>query len=251
MQDFNKVNGVYTFDSSDYGIVFTTTEVGNMAYQAVGDNVEVNRQKLASIINRPLDNFVFAMQTHSDNFHEVTAGDCGRGVLSFEDGIADVDCLFTFDSTVVLNAFFADCTPVYVYSKNNTFFAIIHAGWQGTVKGIVYKCLNHFREIGVNLNDLQVVIGPSISQERFEVEADVINKIEELSMIDGSSCYNQISEFKYLADVKKLNKLQAVAAGIKNENIAVSEICSYNDELLFSFRENNNTGRMLGCIYKK
>lgn len=251
MEKFKLVNEIYTYDDQCYGIHFTTSHNGNMAYQADGENVLENRQNFADSINKRLADFVFAKQMHTANCQLVTGADKGRGVYSFESGIEEVDCLYTFEKDLVLNAFYADCTPVYIYDQSQTFFSIIHAGWQGSVKGIVYKALMEFQSLGVDINNLKVVIGPSISKEKFEVESDVISLIDQLDMIEGSQCYEQISQDKYLADVKKINKLQAIACGVAENNIYVSDICSYQDKNLFSFRQQNKTGRMLACIYKK
>lgn len=251
MEKFKLNNGLYEYDSEDYKIVFTSKKLGNMAYQATGDNVLANRTKVSELIDMPLDKFVFAKQTHSSNFYEVTKDDLGRGVHSFEDGIEDVDCLYTFDSDIVLCAFYADCTPVYITSSKYNLTCVIHAGWQGTVKGIVFKAIEHFKSLGISPTDLDVVIGPSISKANFEVESDVIEAINKLEMIDGAQTYEQINDTKYKADVKLVNKLLAMAAGVLEDNIYVSEICTYDEDNLFSYRKQNETGRMIACIYKK
>ncbi|WOO89689.1 peptidoglycan editing factor PgeF [Mollicutes bacterium LVI A0078] len=251
MERFVKDGIVYDYQNEDYKIVFTNIDGGNMAYQAFGDNVLENRKAVASKINRKLDDFIFAKQCHSSDIAEVKSSDKGRGVYSFEDGIEDVDCLYTFDSDVVLCAFYADCTPVYIMSKKHNLSCMIHAGWQGTVKAIVYKAIEHFKTLGIEPSDLEVVIGPSISFENFEVESDVIELINKLDMIETNLCYTQINDIKYKADVKLINKLQAVASGVPETNIYTSQICTVEDENLFSFRQNNQTGRMIACIYKK
>lgn len=251
MEKFIKDGIIYDYQHEAYKIVFTNSDGGNMAYQAVGDNVYANRQAVANKIGKELSQFVFAKQSHSANIYEVTAEDAGRGVESFEDGIEDVDCLYTFDTELVLSAFYADCTPVYIISKADNLTCVIHAGWQGTVKAIVFKAIEHFKSLGIDPANLEVVIGPSISKANFEVEADVIELINKLDMIETNLCYEQINDIKYKADVKLINKLQALAAGVLEQNIYVSKICTYDSEDLFSFRQNNETGRMISCIYKK
>ncbi len=252
MEKFIKDGIVYEYrENEDYKIIFTNSDGGNMAYQASGDNVLDNRKAVASKVGKDLDKFVFAKQTHSSNFYQVTKEDLGRGVLSFEDGIEDVDCLYTFEDDIALCAFYADCTPVYITSIEDNLTCVIHAGWQGTVKAIVYKAIQHFKSLGIDPANLKVVIGPSISYDNFEIEVDVVDQIKALDMIDNKSCYTQINDIKYKADVKRINKLQAEACGVLAENIYVSSICTYDSEDLFSFRQNNQTGRMISCIFKK
>lgn len=251
MERFIKDQIIYEYPDDNYKIVFTNSDAGNMAYQAVGDNVLENRIKVAEKIGKDINQFVFARQSHSSNIHEVKREDAGRGVYSFEDGIDDVDCLYTTQDNLVLSAFYADCTPVYITSVEDNLTCIIHAGWQGTVKAIVYKTIEHFKSLGIKPENLKVVIGPSISFDNFEVEVDVIEQIDKLEMIETSACYSRINDIKYKADVKLINKLQAIASGVLEENIIVSQICTYNNSDMFSFRQNNKTGRMIACIYKK
>ncbi len=251
MEKFELDGIVYNYPHDKYKVIFTNSDAGNMAYQATGERVLENRRLVANKINRGLNNFVFAKQCHSSNIAEVTSADAGRGVMSFEDGILDVDGLYTFDNNLVLAAFYADCTPVYIMSEQDNLTCVLHAGWQGTVKAIVFKAIEHFKTLGIDPNNLEVVIGPSISYDNFEVEIDVIDQINKLEMIETNLCYKQINDIKYKADVKLINKLQAISAGVPAENIYVSDICTYQSENLFSFRRDNQTGRMIACIYKK
>ncbi len=251
MEKFTDEKLFYQISSSNYELIFTTSNAGNMAYQAVGDNVLENRKQVATSIGRDINKFVFMQQTHSDNITEVSNKDWGKGLFSFEDGITNTDCLYTFEDDIVLCGFYADCTPVYITCADTNLSCIIHAGWQGTVKAITYKAIEHFKQLGMNVENLKVIIGPSISQNNFEVEEDVIKLVNDLKMINNNECYTQVDEVKYKLNVKKLNELQLIASGVLQENITVSEICTFEQENLFSYRLNNNTGRMMGCIYKK
>lgn len=251
MDTFTKNGIIYESSDDSYGIIFTSKEAGNMGYQAYGENVLENRVNVANKLGKEIDDFVFSKQVHSNNFYEVKAEDKGRGVYDFESGIADVDCLYTFDPSIVLTGFFADCTPVFIVSEADNLHCIVHAGWQGTTKAIVFKTINHFKSLGIKVEDMKVIIGPSIGYESFEVEEDVINAINQLDMIKTSECYTKINDIKYKADIKKVNELQALAAGIDSKNISVSKFCTFQNEDFYSFRKNNETGRMIGCIYKK
>ncbi len=251
MEKFINQNGLLVYPDENYQIGFTTKRLGNMAYQATGKDVLRNRQRVSELMGIDYNRFVFAKQTHSANIYEVTKSDLGRGCMSFEDGIADVDCLYTFETGVALCAFYADCTPIYITSEVDNLTCVIHAGWQGTVKAIVYKTIEHFKSLGIDPKNLQVIIGPSISFDNFEVESDVIAKINELTMIDNKSTYTQTSASKYHVDVKKINKLLAQASGVLETQIYVSSICTYESDKMYSYRKERETGRMIACIYKK
>lgn len=251
MDKFIEREIVYEYDDDKYKIIFSTAQAGNMAYQAIGETVLENRKKISQYVGVELDKFIFAKQSHSNKIARVDSSSCGRGVYSFEDGIEGVDGLYTFENKLPLCAFYADCTPVYIMSEVDNLTCVIHAGWQGTVTAITYNAIEHFKTIGIDPQNLRVIIGPSISFEQFEVEADVIELIDKLQMIETKLCYKRINDIKHKVDVKFINKLQAMACGVPEENIDVSTLCTYQNDNLFSFRQNNQTGRMIACIFKK
>ncbi len=259
-------NNIYEFTKwNQYGIsVFFSTKIqghsannyseNNLALH-VGDNpddVIQNRHDFALKINQPLENFVFSNQTHSTNIIEVCKNDCSRGIFTTDDAIDDCDGLYTFNNDVVINAFVADCTPIYLIAPSHQLICVIHAGWQGTVKSITYKAITTIcQKHNIDPKSMQILIGPSIESTNFEVEKDVINLIKQMDYLDYSSCYNQINDIKYKVNVKRLNFLQAISAGIKKENIFVTDIDTYSNDKLFSYRQNNITGRMCASIYQK
>ncbi len=264
-QYFKLENDLYVFDQFNHegiNIFFTSKNdgVSTGAYESnnqalhVGDNADdviVNRQKHATKINRELEQFIYTNQTHSDTSLLVSKDDAGAGTLSTDTAFDNCDGLYTFDNDIVLNAFVADCTPVYFFNKKVNLIGVIHAGWQGTVKSIVYKALTNIcQKHNLDAADFVVIIGPSIEIRNFEVGQDVIDLINKMDYLDYYSTYEAQDNGKYHANVKRLNYLQAKAAGVKTENIFVTDLDTYSNENLFSYRQNNTTGRMCASIYQ-
>ncbi|MGL5020741.1 MAG: peptidoglycan editing factor PgeF [Mycoplasmatales bacterium] len=218
----------------------------------VGDNkkdVLDNRIIYADKINKNLNRFVYGNQTHSDHVYNVTSKDLGKGVASTLDAIEDVDAFYTFENNIVLNCFYADCTPVFFKSTKHNLIGVIHAGWQGSIKEITYKTLKHIMNTyNIKPTDLSIFIGPSIDVANFEVQIDVIDKLNNCSL-NYVDCYHVKDSKKYNLDVKKMNKKQASALGISN--IYVSNIDTYSNKILYSFRKKNITGRMCASIYQE
>jgi YfiH family protein len=195
-----------------------------------------------------LKKFVYTNQTHSDNFYEVTKKDCAKGTTTINDAIDNVDAIYTFENEIVLNLFYADCTPVYFYSKTDNLVGIIHAGWQGSVKEITYKTLSHIiNNHNIDPKNLHVIVGPSIAAHNFEIEQDVIDKLKS-TKLDYTNCVTKKNNIKYNLDVKKMNEIQAHALNITS--VTISDIDTYDNKHLFSFRKNNTTGRMSATIYQ-
>jgi len=249
--EFKNDDGMKIFFSTNKDGVSTGDFDGLNLALHVGDEdskVIENRNIYANKIGMKLEDFVYSNQTHSDLFYEVTSKDLNKGTTSMSDAIEDVDCLYTFEDNIVLNMFYADCTPVYFYSKVDNLIGVIHAGWQGTVKEITFKVLTHIiNDHKVDPSNLTVIVGPSINQESFEVESDVIEKLNNCQL-DYKTCYFKKNVVKYKLDVKKMNMLQAQACDI--DNIFVSEINTYDSDYLYSYRRNNVTGRMSASIFK-
>lgn len=264
-QYFNLNNNLYKFNhlnNENIKIYFSTKNEGhstgayannNLALHVGDDNQNViaNRYDFAKQINQNLENFVYTNQTHSANVYEVTTEHKGAGILDVDSAIADCDGIYTFADNIVLNAFVADCTPVYFINEAAHLVGVIHAGWQGTVKSIVYKAINDIcQKHHLNAADFKLIIGPSIEMNNFEVGQDVIDLINKMDYLDYTSCYEAKDSDKFLANVKRLNYLQALAAGLKEENIFVTDLDTYTNENLHSYRLNNQTGRMSATIYQ-
>ena len=228
-------------------------EQNNMALHVCEDTLNIikNRQKLAATLNCGIKDFVCANQTHSANVHQVTDADKGRGAQSTEDAVADTDALYTFEPNTLLCTFTADCVPVIFYNEANGLSGVIHSGWQGTVKEITRKVFQQILEKNQSdPKDLQVILGSALSQEKFEVDADVYNKFATLGYAEDFMFFNKETN-KYHIDNQLTVKKQCELAGIPSENIMIDETCTFKSEEGFSYRQDKKSGRHLSFILRK
>lgn len=211
-------------------------------------NVLKNRQTLATSLGRAVTDFVCAHQTHSANFHKVTRSDCGRGATDQATAIPDTDALYTNERGIVLAGFMADCVPVLFANEPAGIVGVIHSGWQGTVKEITPKLLQHLIEHeGCCPEDFQVVIGPALSQDKFEVDRDVYEKFHALGYAEPWILFNEMTG-KYHIDNQRTVKTQCELAGIPSANIMIDPICTFQSNDGFSYRQDKKTGRHLAFI---
>ena len=68
----------------------------------------------------------------------------------------------------------ADCSPVLAYERESGFILAIHAGWKGALAGICESALNSLADLGVNIKNFSVAIGPTISSKCYEVKIDFV-----------------------------------------------------------------------------
>lgn len=203
-----------------------------------------NRKQLASNLGFELSDFVFANQQHTANYYRVEQADKSRGSIDHADAIDNVDALYTFEKGIVLATFYADCTPVYFYSKKHHLIGVIHAGWQGSAKEITKKTLEHIiNDYKIDPADITVHIGPAISQKHYEVTSEFVEQFSDyptsFTHLDG----------KIYFDNRLVNKIQCQKLQIND--IIISKECTHEEsDKFFSYRRDGNTGRMLAFIYQ-
>ncbi|WDV08238.1 MULTISPECIES: peptidoglycan editing factor PgeF [Lysinibacillus] len=228
-------------------------EQNNMALH-ICDNVQdviENRQQLAATLNCDLQQFICTEQTHSANFHKVTLADKGRGAEQMDTAVKNTDALYTTEPNLLVCSFTADCVPVIFYNAVNGLVGVIHSGWQGTVKEITLKLFQHLvHEEQCRPEDFHVQIGMALSQQKFEVDADVYEKFHSLGYAEQFMYFNAETN-KYHIDNQQTVKKQCELAGIPAEHIQIDATCTFLSPDGFSYRQDKKAGRHLSFIMRK
>lgn len=227
---------------------------GNMAAYVGDDEASVlrNRNALADAVGIPLSCWVYPQITHSDILSEVKRQDQGEGTLSVSLKFQGVDALYTKEKDLVLSVFHADCTPILVYCPKMKIVAAIHAGWPGTIKEIVSKCLDTLiAKENIGVSTLRVYIGPCLCQDHLEIDRPVLNKLKTMSFdVSPFLRYRDLDHADF--DMVGCNVHQLVSRGVPMENIVIHPECTYEDPLRFySYRKEKITGRHVSFIAMK
>ncbi|SHN15187.1 peptidoglycan editing factor PgeF [Gracilibacillus kekensis] len=208
------------------------------------DDVLQNRKQVAEHINIPLNQWVMADQVHDNYVQFVNQKHKGRGIYTKDNALEATDGLITSTKNVMCTALYADCVPLYFFDRKNRTVAIAHAGWKGTVANIAKKTIEQFKEKSSYVEDIEVVIGPSICKTCYQVNDHVIQHIDP----KYSDCYEGKNN-NYHLDLKKLNQNLLLDEGIQANNIHITNYCTSHHSLFFSHRrEQHPTGRMMGFI---
>ena len=202
------------------------------------------------ILSKSLDSknnlhYIVANQTHSNHIKIITQ-EKTKGWNSLEDAIVDCDALITDIPNIVLCILTADCVPILLYDKVKNIIAAVHAGWKGTQGRIVYKTIQKMQsDFGSNPTDILVGIAPSIQKCCYEVDENVAQHF--FNTPQGFSKKGD----KYMLDLPYINKEQLLSAGVQEEHIEMSNICTAcHVEDFFSYRkENGCSGRFMSLIY--
>ena len=226
------------------------------------ENVEENKRRFQSALGATNLTLVSLHQIHSDvvrTFNGAPTKQC-KG-----------DASATNRPGLLLGVRTADCAPVLVVDPKKRVVAAIHAGWRGTLARIVTKAIGQMQmEFGSRPQDLLAAIGPTIGGCCYEVGTEVAsafaakfpnasdffdelrtgdepNPLQWLNMMPPG---HQPPPNKVLLDLKKANRSQLVEAGLRQENIFVTDLCtSCHVDRLFSYRkEGPASGRLMAAI---
>ena len=204
-------------------------------------NVQENMMILRNLFPVPPRALIVPHQTHSTNVRIISA-------LPAEEELYDVDAVITHLLGYCVCVSTADCIPVLLYDKRNLVVAAAHAGWRGTVGGIVQKTLATMRqEYGTDMNDVLACIGPGISLESFEVGDEVYENFSK-----AGYDMNRIAKKydKWHIDLWEANRIQLEEVGVKHANIETAGVCTYKEyhDFFSARRLGIKSGRILSGI---
>jgi len=213
-------------------------------------NVAENRRRLQRAAGS--DVVFAATQVHGAVVLPVGAGDDAAAVSQRR-----ADGLCTALAGAVVSVYVADCIPVLMADVRTGAVAAVHAGWRGTVAGVVPAAVQRMRdEFGTRPADLRVALGPAIGVCCFEVGEEVVQAAEAVvERIPGAPTAETAGVVRRGAgkphvDLKRLNQLLLVAAGVPPDNIDAGPECTSCDRArFFSYRrDGGRTGQMVGFI---
>jgi len=243
----------------------------NLGFTASDDRETVahNRRLLVEAVTGNADPPLITLrQVHSTVVVLANASNAGQQTPCEGDG------LITAEPGLLLGVQTADCIPVLVADRKRRVVAAFHAGWRGTVNGIVESGVGRMqREFCSQPEDLTAAIGPGIGPCCYAVGEEVFSGFESqfaycndlFHEVDDSDAVRKKYPMLFLTqrapghspigpslhlDLWEANRRQLVAAGIKPRAIQqVGGCTSCQPELFFSHRASQgHTGRMLGVI---
>ena len=176
---------------------------------------------------------VLPVQTHSCNVAVIEAS---GSIPTFD----DTDAVICLRRGMVIGVRTADCVPVVMYAPDNSATAAVHAGWKGSIGGIVTATLERLALLGADLSQLKVAFGPSICGRCYEVS-------EELAMRFTEAGFGEAVSHRHV-DLQKVNLLRLIRMGVRAENIAMSDVCTYETATLPSWRRQSSSRRLLTWI---
>ncbi len=228
----------------------------------IRENVLENRRRFQSALGAGDLALVPLKQFHSDVIHLLEAAPaepcCGDASLSNRPGF-------------LLAVQTADCVPILLVDPQKRAIAAVHAGWRGTLARIAVKAVGQMQmHFGVKPADLLAALGPAIGGCCYEVGTEVAVKFHSqfadapdwfdefrtgdepnpIQWLNRMPPGHQPPPKNVLLDLRKANRAQLLDAGLRAQNIFVSDLCTAcRPDLFFSYRKQGaRSGRLMSII---
>ena len=147
------------------------------------------------------------------------------------------DAMITTKPGISLAVMVADCIPLLFVSKEAV--AAVHVGRAGLINRVAIKALHQMRTIGAI--DVHAIIGPSICGRCYEVPFEMQQDV----IADHPRAFATTHTGTPGLDLPAGLIAELVAEGVTYE---ASTVCTMEDELFFSHRKHNPTGRFAGVV---
>jgi polyphenol oxidase len=233
----NSVKHFVTDRSNSRGKEFT------LSYSSTPDKEEVRRNRilLAEAFDIDASRLYFPSQVHLTKIVHVTHHTSTEALM-------ETDALITSERGICIAVMSADCVPILLHDKKNQVVAAVHSGWRGTVATILEKTLHEMQSLfGTEGADLVAAIGPSISQESYEVGHEVIQAVDDAFGKDDDLLIPQANQ-KAKLDLWRANRLQLLQFGVAPSRIETANLCTVKNNHHFFSARKGDAGRFAAGI---
>lgn len=168
---------------------------------------------------------VLPVQTHTSNIGEVEGSD-----MVF----ANTDGLIVSRAAIAVGVRTADCVPIVVSAGDIGAVAAVHAGWRGTIAGILPRAIERLKEKGADVGQIKAVVGPCICCDCYEIDSELAGRFVEAGYNDYVKVAPredplgkvEMSQDRPHLDLAGINRRQLMDLGVHSENIIMSGVCT-------------------------
>jgi YfiH family protein len=131
--------------------------------------VRENRARMAKTLGVAADRFVTAFQIHSP---DVVVAETSWSA----DARPRADGIVTRVSRLAIGVTTADCGPVLFAEGTARVVGAAHAGWRGTLAGILEATIAAMEKLGADRTRIVATLGPMIRQANYEVGDELVQR---------------------------------------------------------------------------
>ncbi len=157
----------------------------------------------------------------------------------YQSPLPKADALVTNIKHLPIAVITADCVPIIFCDKDKEIAAIAHAGWKGAKGGIIENTIKEMINIGAQIQNINVKIGPSIRQKSYEVSKGFFDDFLKEDSDNKRFFILSKKENHFMFDLPKYCIFRLENLGIKK--IEDKKIDTYeNEKTLFSYRRSTH-----------
>jgi polyphenol oxidase len=167
------------------------------------------------------------------------------------------DIIVSDDPDIAIAIQAADCAPILLADRRTGVVGAAHAGWRGLAAGVPRVAVEALMRIGGSRpEDLVAAVGPSISAERYQVDAPVHD-----AFLGAGFRGDQIAAWfrhttrpgEWQFDGWASSRDQLIDAGVAPERIFLAGLCTatHADVLCSYRRDGKHSGRIAAVIRRR
>ena len=174
---------------------------------------------------------LYLKQVHSGTVVQFLNGDLPAQVPTGDAILTDSNKAF-----IVIQV--ADCLPVLFFDPVKKLAAGAHAGWKGSLLGVVPEVVRQLRPLGSRPENLRVWLGPSIRACCYEVD------------VERAVLFPRRGDSERHIDLVSFNLKLLEEAGVRKNSVHIDPRCTAcSAEQFPSYRrEGGETGRIFACL---
>ena len=196
------------------------------------EKVRENRARVAGWFGLESDRLATLHQVHSADIHVATAEN--RAERPKCDGVV------TNEPGIVLGVLTADCGPVLFCDAQNGVIGAAHAGWRGAFDSVLENTVAAMETLGADRAKIVACLGPSISQDNYEVGPEFIGRALTVSKDNDRWFVPSERDGHAMFDLRGMTVDRLGKSGIR---AAMIDACTYADEeAWFSYRRTTHRG---------
>ena len=245
-------SGITHFMTTRHGGVSTGTYGSMNPSLTSGDDlshVVRNREILYRSIPVPSCQIFAPHQIHKTNVRVIDEAFLQCDAEKQRELLEGIDAMVTSLANICIAVSTADCVPILIYAPDQNIVAAVHAGWRGTVLGIVQRTVAFLSEHNQCTPSLMKAgIGPSIGPKDFEVGEDVVEAFRR-SGADMSRILSYDPETgKSHIDLWEANRMQLLRSGVTQIETAAISTYTACDDFFSARRLGIKSGRNMSAI---
>jgi polyphenol oxidase len=188
----------------------------------------------------PKNRMIIGEQTQSNHICVAQEYDAGAGFMEGKPRIPIADGFVTQVPNLFLTVRSADCVPILLFDPTTMTVGVVHCGREGTRNNAAGAAIQLFTSAFSAIPETIIaVVAPMICEKHYEVDPVTFERFErETGITQNFPCL----------DLRNTVHQQLLHSGILEKNIEHQRICTFEDEMYFSYRRDGTKNRQIFLI---